>query len=215
MGDTLLDEEPLNDSGGDVIDDGGGGDVISEEPINNDDELIEEPLIEGNYPVIESRIRDIRLRRNQTIDNLLFAIGDDFGVTEEGILYARESYIKNGLFTQLICKNLVVDTNAVVSKDLTVEGNLVVKGKVYVQQELASPNIKASDMTVSGDLKGHNLFGNKLCVHDDADLYISKYGNYSSDSDDNYTIGFLQIYNKVHQMDNSGEINLDGDVLNG
>jgi len=157
-------------------------------------------LISDEISVIDTKIRNIKLRKNQIVDNLLFAIGDDFGITEKGILYARESYIRNGLFQSLVCKDMVVDQNATIKKNLTVKEDLYVKGNLKVEGAIiCDHNIQAKNIKAT-----HTLYCDDLCVSRDANLYIST-SSEESDVSPYEGMKFYDIYEKLFATHGSGE----------
>lgn len=79
-----------------------------------------EERIHGSFDVESIRTGTLAL------ENVLFAIGDDFAVRKDGIVCARKACISHGIFDELVCTDLVIN------RDLTVKGNAIVKGNLYV-----------------------------------------------------------------------------------
>lgn len=77
--------------------------------------------LHGSFEVERVALQTVNL------ENLLFAIGDDFAVRKDGTIFAKKSCISQGCFDQLVCRDLVIN------RDLTVRGSALIKGNLYVE----------------------------------------------------------------------------------
>lgn len=139
-----------------------------------------------------SLLRNLNIRRNQTLHNLLFAIGDDFSVDENGILHARESYIQNGLFCNLGSNNFTavnadIQENLYVKEDLRVGGNALVEGNMIIEGKLIvkGPVEFMNNVDVDGDFHVYRGIYVDGCVSGTYNSYLrvssgGVYGPYNS-----------------------------------
>lgn len=147
-----------------------------------------------SFESVKTNVRDIKLKRQNVMD-LLLAIGENFGVTKDGITYTKELYSQNSCFQKLICKDLIVDNNTSIAKNLTVKGDLCVEGNLYVEGNI----VTKQNITASG-VKTNSVVTNEVSANN---FYVSKGATiYISDSENGFdspykTVSFLSIYNNI------------------
>ena len=159
-------------------------------------------LIENSDPILtpyndiskllkEQDFNTIRYKK-YNLGTLLFAIGDDFAVTENGSIYVRNVYGKGGLFLDLVCQNFYVKKKAeiqelIVKKDLDVGHKARIGGDTTIWGDYLTVHGKtttddfstfsgyAYDFTVEGRLNTSHIFTPGELIVESDDIYNTVY----------------------------------------
>lgn len=147
-GGTLKGSDDISGSGGTIKD-------LSDD-ISGNGGTLKESLNFADSTIIETKLRNIDVK-NRELDNLLFAINNSFAISEEGYLYAKESYIQNGLFKNFICESLTVTKNSVIAGNLTINGDLTIMGDLAVSGGAKIKKLDVSKLKVTGNLTANEI----------------------------------------------------------
>lgn len=144
---------PVDDSGepsssGEIIVDDGGGDSSSSGGSGSHSGISEDEIITLNTKIKYIKMEEVEL------DNLLFAIGDNFAFTDNGVLFSKEIRSQNGIFKNICGENFSVNQNAYIGKNLTIDGDLVVKGRIYSEGSITTEDWveTGSSIWIGGDI---------------------------------------------------------------
>ena len=139
------------------------------ELLPDDDDILIDDSTMIDYKDISQLIKDptfntIHYSTGLTLSDLLFAIGDDFAITENGNIFARNIFAQGGLFTDIAVQELYVKNSMDIAKNLVVHNNAIISGTLQTGGNITSTDgglsVKGNITTSNGDISGGTVVAN-------------------------------------------------------